>query len=196
MRSPSSPVRLRLVRLVAGTLVTLVATGCVAATTPSVATSPGTVPSTAPAESAAPVTTASASPTPVATPTETATSAGPEGTPVPTTQTDWGPILDAVPDTFPRYPTATTTEPPPEPVSAALETGASVDEVATWYRDALGSAGYASVDLSTALEDGTRVLDAATDSPGCRVQLTFRPLGSSTMITVLYGAECVADSAG
>jgi hypothetical protein len=189
VRSPSL-IRLRLARLVAGALVTLVATGCVAAATPAAVTAPSTT------ASVGPVSAASVSPP---TPTEAAPSAATDttgDTPAPTTQTDWGAILDTVPDAFPRYPGAATTEPPPEPVSAALEAGASVDEVASWYRDALGSAGYPSLDLSTALEDGSRVLDAATGVPGCRVQLTFRPLGGSTMITVLYGAGCVGGAVG
>jgi hypothetical protein len=191
VRSPSL-IRLRLARLVAGALVTLVATGCVAAATPAAVTAPSTT------ASVGPVSAASVSPA-IATPTETAPSAvtdSTDGTPAPTTQTDWGAILDTVPDAFPRYPGAATTESPREPVSAALEAGASLDEVASWYRDALGSAGYSSLDLSTALEDGSRVLDAATGAPGCRVQLTFHPRGGSTMIIVLYGAGCVSGAAG
>ena len=189
MRSSSSSNRQWLARLVTGALLALGAAGCVAGATPSV-----TTPSADTATPATPAAVASPGPTSPATPTQAA-EASPE-TPIPTTRTDWGVILDAVPSAFPRYPTATTTEPPPEPVSAALETDASVDEAATWYRDALASAGFSSIDLANALEDGTRVLDAATDASACRVQLTFRPLGGSTMIIVLYGAGCVAGTGG
>ena len=69
---------------------------------------------------------------------------------------------------------------------------ADVDTVASWYRDALEAAGYATIDLSDPLEDGSRVLDSQTDLPECKVQTTFRPEGGSTMITVLFAAGCVA----
>ncbi len=118
-------------------------------------------------------------------------SPGPVATRIPITQTDWGAILDALPEGFPVYPGAEPADPPPQPVSAAFETSAGADQVATWYRDAMTADGFASVDLSDALEDGSRVLDVQTDLPECRIQVTFRPLGGSTMITVLYGAGCV-----
>jgi len=178
VRSPARSIRPRLSGVVASTLVAMVVTGCIAG-----ATEPGSTPSAAP--------TASASPTPAARSSEPAATTGPTVTVGPTTQTGWGTILDTVPDTFPRYPDAKTADPPSEPVSEALATTASVDDVATWYRDTLGSAGFTTIDLSNALEDGSRVLDASASAPGCRVQLTVRPLGGSTMITVLYGAGCV-----
>ena len=52
--------------------------------------------------------------------------------------------------------------------------------------------GYATIDLSDPLEDGSRVLDSQADLPECQVQTTFRPEGGSTMITVLFAAGCVA----
>ena len=48
--------------------------------------------------------------------------------------------------------------------------------------------GKSTLDLSSPLEDGTRVLDIVTDLPECRIQATFRPEEDSTMITVLFGA--------
>jgi hypothetical protein len=120
-----------------------------------------------------------------------AVSPGPVATRIPITQTDWGAILDALPDGFPVYPGATVADPPPEPVSASFDATDGVDQVATWYRDAMAAAGYGALDLSDALEDGSRVLDAQSDLPECRIQVTFRPLGGSTMITVLYAAGCV-----
>jgi hypothetical protein len=107
-----------------------------------------------------------------------------------TTQTDWGAILDGVPDAFPLFPGADVAEPPSAPVSGAFITAAGVDEVAAWYRDALGAAGYGMVDVSEPLEDGSRVIDVQGDLPECRIQITVRPAGESTMITVLYGAGC------
>jgi len=152
------------------------------------------------------VTTATPTPAPIGSPSDSVGSEPPAPTEVPggassepepvptavtTTETAWGTILDAVPDSFPVFPGARVAEPPPEPVSAAyISEGAGVDTVATWYRDALEALGFATMDLSSPLEDGSRVLDSQGDLPECRIQVTFRPAGGSTMITVLYAAGC------
>jgi len=116
----------------------------------------------------------------------------PSPTAVGRTKTPWGVILDAVPDTFPLFPDATPADPLPQAVSGTWITKATVDEVATWYHDAVLAAAFASADLGLALEDGSRVLDVQGDLPECKVQVTVRPAGGSTMITVLYGAGCAA----
>ena len=148
---------------------------------------------------------AAASPTPVPSdaspsdePTPTAVPGGQTGSPGPpathkptTTVTDWGVILDAVPDDFPRYPGAKDAE-ADEPVSAALVAAADVETVAKWYRDALEAAGYQTIDLSAPVEGGSRVLDSQTDLPECQVQTTFGPQEGATLVTVLYAAGCVA----
>jgi hypothetical protein len=109
-----------------------------------------------------------------------------------TTKTDWGVILDSVPEDFPQYPGAKVVDSPDEPVSAAYEAKATVDEVARWYRKATEEAAWSTLDLSDPLEDGSRVLDSQGDLPECQVQTTFRPEGDSTLITVLYAAGCIA----
>jgi hypothetical protein len=106
-----------------------------------------------------------------------------------TTETAWGTILDLVPDGFPVLPGASPVEVPDGPSSGAWMAGATVEEVARWYADALSAAGY-EVDLGSALEDGGRIMDVRTDLPECRIQVAFRPAGESTIITVLYGAGC------
>ncbi len=111
-----------------------------------------------------------------------------------TTETDWGTILDAVPATFPVFPDAEPIEAPEGPVSGAWIAGSGPDEVAGWYRETLADL-FAVIDVSSPLEDGSRVLDAWADIPECRIQAAFRPAGESTMITVLYGAGC-ADGDG
>ena len=88
------------------------------------------------------------------------------------------------------YPGAQIADPLPTPASAEFISSASVDDVATWYRDALEGLGYSTMGLSGPLEDGSRVLDSQGDLPECRIQSTFRPAGGSTMITVLYAAGC------
>ncbi len=187
MRSPRG--RLALAAIVVTVVLTVAA--CANANRP---------PATGTASSPAPTATSPASLTPVAPePSPTPVPGGQTVSPEPpathrptTTRTDWGVILDAVPDDFPRYPGAEDTEFTDGPVSAALIADAGVDEVATWYRDSLEALGYATIDLSQPVEDGSRVLDSQADLPECRVQTTFRPADGSTMITVLFAAGCVA----
>lgn len=132
---------------------------------------------------------------PSAVSSSTAASHAPTGSPVGTTQTAWGRILDAVPAEFPVFPGATRADPPPNgPASGTWATKAPVDEVASWYRDALLAAHFAKVDLGSPLEDGSRVIDAQGDNPECKAQLAVAPAGSLTMITVLLGAACASGS--
>jgi hypothetical protein len=108
-----------------------------------------------------------------------------------TTVIGWGTILDQVPEDFPVFPGASPTSIDDGPASGAWwAEGAAVDEVATWYRDRLEALGFETRDLSSPLEDGSRVLDTVSDLPECRIQTTFRALDGSTMIIVFYGAGC------
>jgi hypothetical protein len=112
-----------------------------------------------------------------------------------TTLTEWGRILDRVPEGFPVYPGAGPADGVTEPASGAWVVAAGPARVADWYVTALEALGWSSIDLASPLEDGTRVLDLASDLPECRVQVTFRPAGESTMILVLYGAGCAGGDA-
>jgi len=108
-----------------------------------------------------------------------------------TTVIDWGTILDKVPDGFPVFPGASPTDFADGPSSGAwFADGGGVDAVAAWYRTAFEERGFSNKDLSSPLEDGSRVLDTVSDLPECRIQTTFRPVNGSTMIIVLYGAGC------
>ena len=95
-----------------------------------------------------------------------------------------------MPDGFPVIPGAKPAEGQNEPASGWWLAEAGVDEVASWYQGALAELGFTVGDLSSALEDGSRVLDVSSDLPECRLQLTFRPADGSTIIKVLYGAGC------
>src|SRR4051794_37325851 len=68
---------------------------------------------------------------------------GPVGTLIPTTQTDWGEILDDLPASFPLYPGVDVAELPGEVVSGSFEAPADVDAVVAWYTDAFTQRGYA-----------------------------------------------------
>lgn len=129
--------------------------------------------------------------------------AGPTRTPVPggqtvdpaplpttigTVQAEWGAILVALPDSFPVHPDAGIID-LPEVTTASFSVPGDVETAIGWYVEALAGMGY-QVDTSAPLEDGTQVLDAASDLPECRIQMVFRPEQDSTIIAVLYGAGC------
>ena len=122
------------------------------------------------------------------------TAPDPVGTRIPTTQTDWGEVLDALPDTFPIYPDASPAEVPDEVVSGSFEAPTDVVTLVAWYTQQLSERGYA-VDTGDALEDGSRVMDVTADLPECRIQLGFRPADGSTIMTVLIASACVNGTA-
>jgi hypothetical protein len=109
---------------------------------------------------------------------------------VTTTETEWGTILDAVPTAFPVFPGAEPADWPDGPVSAAWLATAAAEELAGWYEGALLDQGWATVEGSGPLEDGSWNLDAWADIPECRLQAVFHPAGESTIITVRYAAAC------
>jgi hypothetical protein len=115
-------------------------------------------------------------------------SGGPSGTP---TQTDtaWGRIWDAVPDSFPRPGSSIPADSIGGPVSAAFSVGSGAAEATALVKVGLDLAGY-STDQSGPLEDGSFVLDSTGTSSGCRVQTTLTPLSGTTLMTVLFGADC------
>ena len=169
------------------------AAGCLGDPTPSPTTS---APATAGPE-ASPPPTGPLEPTPVPAPDTPAPTEEPE--PVPTqvgvTDTPWGAIVDQVPSDWPVFPGAEPVEPDEGPASGAWLAPDEVDRVAGWHRDTLSGMGFTIDDLSSPLEDGTRILDIVTDLPECRIQVTFRPVEDATMITVLYGAGCAGGDA-
>jgi hypothetical protein len=157
------------------------------------ATPSATVAATSTAAKPTPVLTDGPPPTPVPVPSSGPTTEPPEPTQPPgggSTETAWGAILDVVPDGFPVIPGAKPDEGQNEPASGWWMAEAGVDDVASWYQGALAELGFTVGDLSSPLEDGSRVLDVSGDLPECRVQLAFRPADGSTIIKVLYGAGC------
>lgn len=105
------------------------------------------------------------------------------------TDTDWGRIWDAAPASFPAYPGSTTTEIGHASSDQRIVTGAA-DEVATWYQEALETAGYSTEAMSGPLEDGSLVIDSVGDPLECRVQVSVRPVAELIVIDILYGADC------
>ncbi len=103
-------------------------------------------------------------------------------------QTEWGEILVALPAAFPLHPDAELLD-LPEVTTASFSVPVDVEAATAWYVEALGGLGYR-LEVSSPLENGAQVLDAAADLPECRIQMTFRPEQDSTIIGVLYGAGC------
>ncbi len=148
-----------------------------------------------PAAAATPATT----PTPPVTPVPPAPTKVPgadDRTPLPspgTFETAWGEAWDALPTGFPVPPGATPADPgdPADgPVSGAFVLDLSAEDAAALQQVGLAAAGYSTEALSGPSENGALVIDSIGGDPACRVQTTVRPLGGTTMLTVLYGAAC------
>jgi hypothetical protein len=146
--------------------------------------------------------TASTGPSPTtassSTPEPSAEASAPSSAPSPSsapaadqTDTDWGRIWDTVPAGFPVFPGATPADDATgEPASArfAVEGGDPL-AIATWLQDALEQATFSTLGLNGPGEDGGYVIDSAGEGD-CRIQTSVTPLGSTTFVSVLYGADC------
>ncbi len=144
-------------------------------------------------------------PSPTASPAEVTASPGPSAVPTdvgvtqePTTpsqsETAFGTIWDDLPESFPEFPGASHTETGEGPASAILDAGdAKPAEVAGYYQDALGRAGFA-VTGSGPFEDGSYEIEATAPPAGCATRITIAPLGAVTLVTILYGAACPFDA--
>jgi len=134
-----------------------------------------------------------------------ATSVEPSLTPVPggpsrspdrptTTQTEWGEIVDQLPIDFPVFPGSheATGDPTQGPISGAFSAPADGITVTQWYKEALERQGYSTTAVSGPFEDGSSVIDSVGTTTTCRIQTTIRPLSGTTLVSVRYGAGCVA----
>jgi hypothetical protein len=105
----------------------------------------------------------------------------------------WGAAWDALPPGFPVPAGAKPADPgdPADgPVSGVFVVDGAPADVATAVQNGLTAAGYSTEALSGPLEDGSLIVDSVGLDPACRVQTRVRPLGGTTMITVLFGAAC------
>jgi predicted small lipoprotein YifL len=111
------------------------------------------------------------------------------------TDTEWGRIWDTLPSSFPTIPGAHPSEEAATgPVSATLVIEGNVSRlVATALVGQLAKDGFPTAGLGTPVEDGSYTLDATGSAPGCKVQLTVKPMGGETLVTILYGAACPHD---
>lgn len=182
MPTTSRPPQSRSPRLVAGLalgLVLLLVAACNAGAAP---TSPSAT------DGAARPT--GAPPSPTASPSATGPDLSPAPTPATQTDTAWGRIWDGLPAGFPTWPGATPTQTGAGAASAVLDAGSGTpSDIVTFYQSGLEGAGYSTVSKTGPREDGSWELDA-TGAASCKVQVTAAPLGTSVIITILYGAGC------
>lgn len=108
------------------------------------------------------------------------------------TDTAWGRIWDGLPSGFPLYPGATPDQAAAGgPASAVfVVTGHGAKDVAAFLQTKLQKTGFTAVGSSEPLEDGSVVLDMTGAPHGCMLQVTVKPTGALTSVTVLYGAAC------
>ena len=105
------------------------------------------------------------------------------------TDTSWGRIWDAVPDSFPS-PTGAepATDPGQGPASGHLVVTAAANDVADGYVVGLHGAGW-TVNKDGPLEDGSIVVNA-TKAGGCKAQVSVKSIGDASLAAILYGASC------
>lgn len=111
------------------------------------------------------------------------------------TDTEWGRIWDTLPGNFPAIPGARPSEEAATgPASANFVIGGNVARlVANALVGLLADHGFPTEGVGTPLEDGSYTLDATGSAPGCKVQVTVKPMGGDTFVTILYGGACPHD---
>jgi hypothetical protein len=114
---------------------------------------------------------------------------GPTVGPPTTTDTEFGPIFDALPPSFPTLPGQEPGEVGSGPTSGSYAVNLTIPEASRAMQTALTAAGW-SVDAGSPLEDGTVVLEATHAPAGCRTEVRFTPLSGTVIMSVLYGASC------
>jgi hypothetical protein len=106
-------------------------------------------------------------------------------------ETEWGPIWDELPATFPIPPGAEPAAAEKGPVSASYTVpvaSSTARQLAELYEAGLNDRGY-SATIDEALEDGS-ITTWSTNGAGCDVLVTILPRGNESLITVLYGTGC------
>lgn len=145
--------------------------------------------STNPAATASPVI---RTPRPTTVPSEAPASVDPTPELPSQSESEWGLIWDAVPDSFPVPIDAAVADPPQQgPVSGAWTVpvaDVSAPALAGYYRDTLDENGW-SAGIDGPLEDGSYTV-WSTDAYGCETLTRIVPRGDESLITAFFGAGC------
>ena len=107
-------------------------------------------------------------------------------------ETDWGPIWDALPPSYPVPEGAQPTEADSGPVSGAYTVAQSLStarQLADYYAVALDEAGFGGTGIDGPLEDGS-IQVWSSSGYGCDSLVTILPRGQESLITILFGALC------
>jgi hypothetical protein len=106
--------------------------------------------------------------------------------------TDWGPIWDALPPSYPVPDGAEPTDADHGPVSAAYtvaKTVAAPRVLTEFYAKSLDEAGYGGTGIDGPLEDGSFTVWSSSGY-GCDSLVTILPRGDESLVTVLLSALC------
>jgi hypothetical protein len=137
---------------------------------------------------------AAASALPVSIPPASAAPSAAPSASIGATQSDtaWGRIWDTLPASFPALPGGTASEEGARGAASAVFTfqGQAAKDVAALVQRLLSGAGYSTLGLTGALENGGYIVDMAGHPQGCKVQASVAPTGSVTTLTILYGSTC------
>jgi hypothetical protein len=107
-------------------------------------------------------------------------------------ESEWGPIWNAIPPSYPVPEGAVPAEADHGPVSAAYTVAtnlAAPRAIAVFYRDALEEDGFGGAGLDGPLEDGSFTV-WSSNGYGCNSLVTVLPRGQESFITVLFSALC------
>ena len=110
----------------------------------------------------------------------------------PQSDTEWGPIWNSLPPSFPVFTGAEVADADQGPVSGAFTVATDLAAplaIAEFYRDALEELGLGGTGLDGPLEDGSYTV-WSSNGDTCESLVTILPRGPESLITVLYGAGC------
>jgi hypothetical protein len=106
-------------------------------------------------------------------------------------ESEFGLIWDAIPESFPVPAGAAVADPQAGPVSGAWTVSVattSAPDLAGFYRDALDDIGWGT-GIDGPLEDGSYTV-WSSNGYGCETWTRILPRGDESLVTVLFGAGC------
>jgi hypothetical protein len=115
--------------------------------------------------------------------------ASPSGGRPTTTETEFGTIFDALPQSFPKLPGQEPADTGEGPTSGSFVVTMGVDAASAAIISGLKAQGWTVESIST-LEDGSTVIALTGPVARCAAEVRFVPVSGTLMMSVLYGASC------